>query len=559
MRRIYDLLLIALFLFLCAETNAQTAEDLCKGDGVLRFYRLALPVTHTSFIEDFNEETDKVKEFWQDAEDFMNRLYIPLGFCFDVIEDESLVMSSYNLIDEKSTNSLSHGTELLNTIIGDDNYDVGLWIALPLNWDNKGVSFIGGAYDPGKKAGGYAIKELISVAHEVGHLFGAIHPHDDGNHIEAGLGQSVMGYGGPCDFFALSSIQQIYKWNDEKNRAYYADRARTQLVGEDYGGNYVYGVKVDNSAPVIDERLMKRVYDVPRGGCFGIPVYATDADGDMLMYAVQPSDDGTPFCAYAPSTENVVNFSPQFILFPNDDYFYIVDGTDMKSLNPGIYNFWVGVNDLPSDAELTLEAMEAAPFYSRYSIFKCAVRVVGGVGFEVSLQPDVDEYAAGDEVLVTWGVNREVFNDNTKVRITLSDDYGKSFKYILAENVPVCDGCCSVRLPNVAIGKVLVNFGSEARLLSGGIIRVEEVGGVAYALSSMSPTDATWKNCVGGFIVNGDETSVNVTDAVPLAPADVFDVAGRIIKRGVYDIYNEELDCGVYVFRGKKVVISSSF
>jgi hypothetical protein len=41
-----------------------------------------------------------VLAFWRECEEYVNKLYIPLGFCFDVIEDEKLVLHEYGRIDE---------------------------------------------------------------------------------------------------------------------------------------------------------------------------------------------------------------------------------------------------------------------------------------------------------------------------------------------------------------------------------------------------------------------------------------------------------------------------
>lgn len=548
------LLLTMLFVFLYS-LKAQTSSfnsravvsNMCKGDNVLRYYRMALPITQSCFYDDFEGDVNNVKSFWADVEEFMNRLYVPLGFCFDVIEDNCLVMSNSNEIDDNSMNALGFGTEILNNIIGSENYDIGMWIASPASWDNKGQSLLGGVYNPANKAAAYSMKDIVTVAHEAGHLFGALHTNDPGTYTEAGLGQSVMGYGTPSNFFAIPSIEQIYSWNREHNASYYSDEARTSLVGNNGGGNYVYGIKIENSAPVIDKSNIKELYRIPRGACFAFNISATDAQGDKITYAVQPADDGTPFCAYAPSESNIVDYRPQYMLFENDDYFYLMDGSNPADVAVGKYNFYIGVNDIPESYSFV--AMKESPFYSCYSISSTAVEIVDGIPFTATIAPNKRQYGAKEMITVEWGVNENYFNPDSKVRISLSDDYGKTFKYILAESVLARNGKCDVLLPNINIGNVDVDFIAYTRSLPAGIIRVEEIDGIAYTLTTLSPTDDTLYNAVGGFTVSGASTSIEHIPNLEKGTCDIFDIYGR----QVIDINN--LSTGIYIVNGKKLLI----
>lgn len=559
MKTIQSFFSVVLFLILPFSLSSQgkqtvsraVASEMCKGDNVLRFYRIAMPVTYSCFNENFSGDKAEVTAFWHSVEEFMNSVYAPIGFCFDVVEDNRLVMNEINDIDNNSMNALGFGTELLNALIGSENYDVGIWIALSADWDNKGQSVVGGVYKPSNKAAGYATKDLVTVAHEVGHLFGALHTNDPGTHTEAGLGQSVMGYGSPADFFSLPSVEQIYSWNREYNASYYSDEARTKLVGDNSGGNYVYGVKVDNSAPAVDDGSIADYYRIPTGACFAFDIAATDADGDIVTYAVQPADDGTPFCAFAPSQNSVVDYRPMYTLFDNDDYFYIVDGTDVTTVAPGRYNFYVGVNDLPDVC--SHDALKANPFYSTYSVYTTVVEFVDGTPFTAKLTPAQHTYQPGDKVMVEWGVNDAVFTADSKVRISLSDDYGKTFKYLLAESVPARAGKCHVEIPNVKIGDVGVEFGSVIHTLPAGIIRVDMVDGIAYTLTTLSPTDESGTDVVGGFNVDGTTASVDDGLSVEAELFDVYDIYGRVIRRSVSDVGS--LSPGIYVINGEKVLV----
>jgi hypothetical protein len=146
--------------------------------------------------------------------------------------------------------------------------------------------------------------------------------------------------------------------------------------------------------------------------------------------------------------------------------------------------------------------MKAQPFYCNYAVLNADIEVVAGTEFTASLSPVKDVYTAGESVTVEWGVNNSYFTADSRVRITMSDNYGESFDYLLAESVPARNGSCSVELPDVNVGNVDVDFVTAVRSLPGGIIRVQEIGGAAYALTALSPEQG------GSFCVTG-ATGVN--------------------------------------------------
>ena len=84
-------LLVAL---LCNTTWAQhpvSIHNALSGDGTMRLYRLAIPVTKSAYEQDLDSDYSNVIDFWRECEIFVNKMFVPLGFCFDVLEDEKLV------------------------------------------------------------------------------------------------------------------------------------------------------------------------------------------------------------------------------------------------------------------------------------------------------------------------------------------------------------------------------------------------------------------------------------------------------------------------------------
>ena len=477
-----------------------STEDALPGDGTLRFYRLAIPVTVSAFEDDLqgdyglfdDDYQDKVIPFWQACEDFVNEVFIPLGMCFDVVMDKRLVMTEHinDLDKSEELPGIGNCTSLINDVIGAGSYDIGMWVTHRKTYaENSGLSVEGGAYNANTKGSGYAKTDKWVVAHELGHMFGA-------PHTTTGEG-SLMDSGGD-DFFAYPSIKTI------RNKA--------------KGTSSYKNVKVDNNAPKFNAEAMQKTYRIPQGACLSIDVQATDAEGHRLLYTaigcssanvdnIVEGGSMPHFASFVPQESNVITYQPTYIadIF-NDDEFYLKDGTNVPNMESGSYALSILVNDVPSTA-WSYSALQANPFYSTYAIWESQVQIVGGTAFNATLTPVKSQYTAGEQVTVSWGVNENYFTADSRLRISLSTDYGKTFKYVLAESVEALAGECTVTLPNVNIGQVDVDFTTAVREMNGGVIKVEEIGGAAYTLTALDPNNDK------GFTVTGgvDESDVIIT------------------------------------------------
>lgn len=551
--RLSVLFILAASVSVNAHTNAPSQNErmatteTIPGDNVLRFYRMAIPVTYTAYEEDFGHDYEKALLFWTETEAYLNRIYVPLGFCFDVIKDKRLVMTEHNMIDENVFNAPAFGTELLNQIIGTSAYDIGMWVTHREDYEeNSGLSIENGAYMPSTKASGYAKTDKWVVAHEVGHLLGA-------NHTPGGEGSLMDNIG---DFLSYPSIKRIRTACIQKNAAYYSDETRTQLQGTDNGGNYVYGIKVNNSAPEFVQERMSKTYSIPQGSNLSITVHATDEEQNRLEYMsigcstgnadnVSEEDEAPHFASKAPQTHNVIEYRTQYsadVFY--DDFFYPVYGTEVASMTPGDYSISILIRDIPETDEWTSNAMKANPFYSNYTVWEAKIRIVPGTEFSASLSPKKNEYNAGETVTVKWGVNNALFTSESKVRITMSADYGKTYGYVLAEDIPAQNGQASIKLPYANVGNIDVDFITATRQMRGGIIRIEEKDGIAFTLTTDSPEKG------GGFIIVGaEETDIRSLLPTPANTEDIFYLHGRKVSRP------DTICPGLYITKGKVAFI----
>ena len=476
-------------------TTPSTASVI-KNTGKVYTFRLAaciLPEFVNNSDEGFgsashpktNEEIiEEVQNWWDELEKKLNDYYTnDVGIKFEVLRNPKLILFSYNVngmqLDHNATDEtrLYLSRQIIDKALGADStkYDLGILIGRP-NKSRNGVAQLGSAASTSLKGSAWAISNTTTIAHEIGHTFGAEHTHqkDDAICTEPGNGRSIMSYGQPRDFFSLPSIYQMR--STLANMNYYTDEARTNLVTV-YAGNVTvapYATDEQGSDPVLDRSRIKSEYTITKGSDFQFILPTTTHNDGSYAYNVNAFDISKHDMAHAnclrPSyketSDSVVIFRPHCNA-PSpattaDNY--IEDYSDYS--NVGAYTFMAAVHD-----------------QSRYDAMRIKVNVVEGEPFQITnvKMTNLPNYSLGREITFTWNPCTQLYGKDSKVRILFSDDFGKTFKYVLADNVPN-NGYYKLMMPYLTVDNINDYEGWSNFTTGGGRFKLEVDGEIACSI-----------------------------------------------------------------------------
>ncbi len=430
--------------------NVTTAPTI--SDGVFREYRLAVYMTNEGFrSEQLNQDVSKVKAFWKELETFLNNIYVrDLGVRFTIVQDERLIEKSY-----KGSYAYDAGTKLINAAIGSDAYDIGIVVNYIEGGALQGLASPGGVKYHERK--GWAIvnsQEMITIGHELGHLFGADHPFVGGAGLvgrctEPKSGQSMMSYGYPYkeDFISLESLRMMQPVTKASDFKLPTEAKHTSP---------------NNTAPRINRAKMRAEYRVPKGTFFTIPVYATDAEQSSLLYAFNQfgchSGNPATFPVFPPQHDAKLSFGRRYggaSMIANSD-----------EIPVGNYQFWLSVSDaLPVEEAI---AKKQAPLYDGYI---ANVKVVNATPFKITSNI-ASQYAMGQKLTLKWSVDKTFFKEGSKVRVVMSDDFGETFSHVLVPST-ANDGECEVYIPQKLMEKFSTYF--NIWFAGKGLIRLETI------------------------------------------------------------------------------------
>lgn len=466
-------------------------------DGILRVYRLAILVDYSMFKNTANSDISRVRQFWAETELFLNELYTrDLSIRFQVVNNDKLIRKSIAeqifQISQSPYSITDQATKKINEIIGENTYDIGI----VASWGQQGLNGIGGLYsvynNHSKADAWVSVLRPATVAHELGHLFGSQHTFSEGGaetmNTEPGRGQSIMSYSRtlPRDFFSLPSISTIRK-AIQNNADYYTDETRTHRVGPQNSENIVYGIPMQNHPPIIDRGKLKSEYVLPQGSYFQFNIPATDPDGHSLLYTAHQANilrrqlGGLAIVHSAkPQVSPLVPFYPQYYINERQNADLIQYSAPRFPVSTDERIFWLGVSDAGA---LTQNPNHAV----RYDMFQTKVKYVNGTAFQI-LNPNKTSYNAGEKVTLRWGADTNIFGKDSKVKISMSDDFGQSWKYVLVPET-ANDGSEEITIPHIELGRKQHTSNISSGL---GLIKIEVIGHIAVAISNHHPVN-------GGF------------------------------------------------------------
>ena len=514
---------------------------------VMRTYRLAMLIDYSFYKGHCRSDMNKVKAFMTEVQAGLNEVCgREIGCQFELVNDPRLIITTKEkeVYDRPSVRTVvERATGDFNSLIGEENYDAG--IVFSVYKDNRGLAHLGEI--TGKLKGGcIANHEFYIILHEFGHLLGSAHTFTIGGQTassftEPDRGNSIMSYiNDPYGtYFSLPSIYTIRN-RTNLHDAYYSDKARTQLVGLPQA-NIPYGEVSDNRAPVIHRAKLKKSYTLPPNTYFQFDIEASDPDGDPLLYMAHQADfkifGKARFPSNRPTESNRIEFYQPYKKNGGTNEWKPVDYKFTKPGETGEFTFWLGVCDGKVGAY-----KNGKPHVPLYDVYETKVNIVGGTPFRIInvSKSSAGKYKRGKEVTLTWGVDKNIFGEDSKVRILFSDDYGKSYKYVLADGIP-------------NNGKATVIFPTEAKGWNGGnlfvegLFKIEVLNHIAYAVSSDTPAylemhspDITFKNL--------PEPTITVKkNAIPPAP-NVTAVANYCHNKVAQVTFTEE-DHTTYLLR----------
>lgn len=523
--------------------RAIEGSQVIHNDKYLRVFRLALAIDYPSFKDDFNLNLERAKEWRRKAVDTLNTIFTrDLGVKFELVEDDRLIRQTeaqwmhydrrvYAMNRTKRRMSPSaisqEGTTRMNQTDNDltMHWDIGIWVcrvdAASESAGVRGLSSIGQIYNPLQRANCMvAVPSVITMAHELGHLFGGYHTHTSrdlqgnttsGEQTEVADGESIMSYGPARREFSLPSIRRI-------RELLHTQRGYTN---PDTGITYPELKETLGSAPQIDKSRLKPSYRLPvqpkistpfttkdyTGTSFTFPITSSDADGDDLFYGAHVSlapdaaiRSNRSDATYIASVFRKDSPVPYQRLYDETNGGLLINGNNEK-FPLGVYKFILAVRDSRAGDP---------DFKTNYDSYETSVEFAQGTPFILKKQI-AKSYRGGDKINLEWDVDRNFFPVGSKVRILLSDNLGYSFDHVLVAETDN-DGTETITLPtSLNIGRTN-NPAWGDNNVGQGVIKIEVIDHIAYALSAYQPGYGNAHPLKGGFTLEATEEPINPQD-----------------------------------------------
>lgn len=290
--------------------------------------------------------------------------------------------------------------------------------------------------------------DIDYVAHEMGHQFGATHTQNNdcqrspATAVEPGSASTIMGYAGIC-------APNVQNNSDAHFHAVSLAQMDTFVAGS---GNCSVNISNNNSAPVISPIPN---FTIPISTAFELPGNATDANGDVLTFCWEQTDNQinnsttNTIVAQPPLPTN--NAGPSFRSLPPSELpnRYL---PDMETILSGLtQNTWEVVPSVSRSMGFALTVRDNnTPNGGQTARANMNVTTTAAAGpFIVTAPNSAVNWPVGSVQNVTWNVAGTTANgvDTPYVDIYLSVDGGVTFPILLASQVPN-DGAQIITVPN---------------------------------------------------------------------------------------------------------------
>lgn len=472
-----------------SSANSNTATG-----STLRTYRLALAAT-AEFTQTYGGGTVAgALSTLTTMVNNVNAIYErDLAIHLTLIANETSIIFTNSATDGYTSNSsttlINQNQTVLAQRIGSANYDVGMVLDGHVHGTVPGFVAQGAGQpqsvcNSSQKGKGVSIFRstdptsihgIYTVAHELGHMFGALHTFNSTADecgpsrfpqaaYEPGSGSTIMAYRGA--FLPNGTYYPLCTAADELHSSdtYFHAASIEQIVNfTTFGNGSACSALTDtgNNPPNVDAGADRTI---PANTPFSLTATASDAEADALTYCWEEFDLGAPgpphtdngdrpiFRSFAPVTSPARTFPQLPDILSGTPTF----GESLPTTNRTM-NFRITVRDNHSGGPGVNTA-------------QMRVNVVAGAPFVVTQPGSSTTWSAGSNQVVTWDVAATASAPVScaNVALLLSVDGGNSFPFTLAPSVPN-NGAATISVPNTPT--------STAR------IKVEAIGNIFFSIS----------------------------------------------------------------------------
>ncbi len=474
--------------------RSRSASSSTATGSTLRTYRLALAAT-AEFTQTYGGGTVAgALSTITTMVNSVNAIYErDLTIHLTLIANETSIIFTNSATDGYTSNSsttlINQNQTVLDQRIGSANYDVGMVLdghvhgtvpgfvaqgagqpqsVCSSSQKGKGVSIFRST-DP------TSIHGIYTVAHELGHMFGALHTFNSTADecgpsrfpqaaYEPGSGSTIMAYRGA--FLPNGNFWPLCTAADELHSSdTYFHAASIELIVNftTFGNGSACSAVTDtgNNPPNVDAGAD---YTIPANTPFALTATASDAEADALTYCWEEFDLGAPGPPHTDNGDRPIfrSFAP--VASPARTFPQLPDilsgtptfGESLPTTNRTM-NFRITVRDNHSGS-------------GGVNAGQMQVNVVSGAPFAVTAPGSSTKWTAGSNQVVTWDVaaTSSAPVSCANVRVLLSVDGGNSFPFTLAASVPN-NGAATISVPNTPT--------STAR------VKVEAIGNIFFSIS----------------------------------------------------------------------------